>query len=67
MAELDTRTLTNSQWLATYKRIEVVATLGSLTDKVTIYRVADGATEGNIWNDKISVGTSGTTARLERD
>lgn len=40
----NTRTLTNSQWLAAYKRIEVVATLGSLTDKVTIYRVADGAT-----------------------
>lgn len=40
----NTRTLTNAQWLATYKRIEVVATLGSLTDKVTIYRVADGAT-----------------------
>jgi hypothetical protein len=40
----NTRTLTNAQWLATFKRVEVVATLGSLNDKVTIYRVADGAT-----------------------
>jgi hypothetical protein len=43
----NTRTLTNAQWLATFKRVEVVATLGSLTDKVTIYRVADGATGQN--------------------
>lgn len=44
----NTRTITNAQWLATYKRIEVVATLGSLTDKVTIHRLADGATGENV-------------------
>ncbi|HPC14563.1 MAG TPA: hypothetical protein PLN36_09410, partial [Bacteroidales bacterium] len=60
----NTRTLTNAQWLATYKRIEVVATLGSLTDKVTIHRVADGATGKGISGTEIKyqVGTSGTTA-----
>ena len=42
----------------------MVATLGSLTDKVTIYRVADGATGKGISGTEIKyqVGASGTTA-----
>jgi len=58
------RTLTDSQWLAAYKRVEVVATLGSLTDKVTIYRVTDGASGRGISSTVVTyqVGSSGTTA-----
>lgn len=38
----NTKTLTNAKWLTTFKRVEVVATLGSLYDIVTIHRLAGG-------------------------
>ena len=40
----ENRTLMSQQWLSTYSKIIITATLEDLTDVVTIYRVKDGAT-----------------------
>lgn len=56
------RTLISTQWLATFKRVEITATLGTLTDKVTIHRLADAAAGKGVSGTEIryQASTSGT-------
>lgn len=63
----NTRTLTQAQWGATVDRIVVTATLGSLSDTVTIVKLKDGATGSagkGISSTVVTyqAGSSGTTA-----
>lgn len=66
------RTLTNLQWLSTYKKVVITVTLGSLTDVTTIHRLnkpasggidgVDGvdAVVGFLTNENITVQASAT-------
>lgn len=63
----NTRTLTQAQWGANIDRIVITATLGSLTDTVTVVKLKDGATGAagkGVSSTAVTyqIGSSGTTA-----